>query len=821
MSDDEMERFEITDYDLDNEFNVNRPRKKLTKNQQMLGIWAESDEEDARPSFKMTTKKPKNYSAPVSFVAGGIQQAGQPKEEKKDEEDEENDDDESKFIRGSSSDSDNERPSMSTKSRSRFSLHTDADIAGLRKKRSFNPKLAEKGVGSWEVHTKGIGAKLLLQMGFQPGKGLGKQLQGISAPVEAHVRKGRGAIGAYGPEKAAKVGKLLNEEDEEVKDSKPKTSQWRKADAKKKVTYAYRSVDQLLEDSKSKPLRKSGLVTEMSKVKVIDMTGPEQRVLSGYHAIASSHQRPDDSAVVAVEKKTCKNFALPELTHNLNILVDQCEQEIIQNDRRKRYLGDRIVALDAEKKALTKAMTHTEMLMKNSEYVLGVVEKLVDPMSEVSLSETAQAFKNLQDNYYEEYKMFDLGNLASSLVGTKMKNHLSKWNPLNQPTYPLKLFKEWKDILECGKSTLQPGAMNPYDQLVWHSLMPSIRGAIHQWDCRHPEELIVFLEDWLTLIPSWILENILDLQVLPKLTLEVEDWNPVIDTVPIHTWIHPWLPLIKNRLGTDIYPIIRRKLGSALGGWHPSDRSARLMLEPWSQVFSKNDMEAFLVKNIVPKLQVALTEFVINPHQQHLEHWNWVIEWKELLPVHTMANLLDKFFFPKWLQVLAMWLNHNPNYEQITNWYMGWKGMLDNKLLDEPVIKEHFKKALNIMNRAVASAQGLPPGAAEQISYLTSIERTQSQPQISSAAQPRMERLAEAVKTSAQIPQGFKDIVQKRCEERGILFMPIPNKHREGKVVYKIGKVQAYIDGNKLYACHNGVNWMPTSLNTLLDTAED
>lgn len=63
-------------------------------------------------------------------------------------------------------------------------------------------------MGEWEQHTKGIGAKLLLQMGYQPGKGLGKELQGIAAPVEAHVRKGRGAIGAYGPEKKTKVAEL-------------------------------------------------------------------------------------------------------------------------------------------------------------------------------------------------------------------------------------------------------------------------------------------------------------------------------------------------------------------------------------------------------------------------------------------------------------------------------------------------------------------------------------------------------------------------------------------------------------------------------------
>jgi hypothetical protein len=42
------------------------------------------------------------------------------------------------------------------------------------------------------------------------------------------------------------------------------------------------------------------------------------------------------------------------------------------------------------------------------------------------------------------------------------------------------------------------------------------------------------------------------------------------------------------------------------------------MLVPWHGVFSRGDMDAFLVKNIVPKLQLALQELVINPHQQHL-----------------------------------------------------------------------------------------------------------------------------------------------------------------------------------------------------------
>lgn len=69
---------------------------------------------------------------------------------------------------------------------------------------------------------------------------------------------------------------------------------------------------------------------------------------------------------------------------------------------------------------------------------------------------------------------------------------------------------------------------------------------------------------------------------------------------------------------TTVYPTLRQKLGVALNAWHPSDTSAKLMLQPWINVFQKGYMEAFLITNIIPKLRTALDAFIINPHHQQL-----------------------------------------------------------------------------------------------------------------------------------------------------------------------------------------------------------
>jgi len=73
-------------------------------------------------------------------------------------------------------------------------------------------------------------------MGHVPGKGLGKNLQGISTPVEAVLRKGRGAIGLYGSEKSERAKQdfptLPDSDEEEEKLFVQKLQQWKKGDVR-------------------------------------------------------------------------------------------------------------------------------------------------------------------------------------------------------------------------------------------------------------------------------------------------------------------------------------------------------------------------------------------------------------------------------------------------------------------------------------------------------------------------------------------------------------------------------------------------------------
>jgi len=51
--------------------------------------------------------------------------------------------------------------------------------------------------------------------------------------------------------------------------------------------------------------------------------------------LSQRHDRPDDDEEEVIHVTDRKSaFGMPELMHNLNLLVDMCEDDIVQNDKK-------------------------------------------------------------------------------------------------------------------------------------------------------------------------------------------------------------------------------------------------------------------------------------------------------------------------------------------------------------------------------------------------------------------------------------------------------------------------------------------------------
>ena len=847
-------RFEITDQDLDEELGMGGyRRKRMSKNQATYGIWAERSDSEEEPDLKAgggRKQARKDYSAPIGFVSAGIQG-------KKKKESEEGEEDGVGESEASSGEEETARSGFGGGARGfgyrskAGRVESEGQIAGLRTQTFNQPQSIGKGFGDWEKHTKGIGAKLLLNMGFQPGKGLGKELQGRSNIVEAHLRKGKGAIGAYGHEGGRpKKEKKLDSDEEEEAQFKEKLNQWRAGSAvggkKKNVSYVYKSVDDVLAEGQFRKLDSGGAAGRGEGVKVIDMTGREQRVLTGYSAIAGQQRPAEDGDTSAplqgLQNNRKKNFELPELIHNLNLLVDLTEQDILAADRKLAFHRDRAEVLQREGEKLTNLVEKEAGQIKAMEEVLGVLDQLEARHSTGNLDQemAVEAFTKLKEEFPAEFTDFELSYCAQTVVIPVVSRSLKDWRPLagrNESLPHLTTFTAWRSVLgESGPGDRRPGLDSPmpaYHSLVWECWVPVVRLAVQRWHSRDPTPLTSFLELWRGLVPGWILQHVLDQLVLVRLQAEVEVWDPRSDSVPIHTWLHPWLPWLQDRL-QSVFPAIRMKLQVALAAWHPTDRSARAILLPWKDVFPATSMNAFLTKNIVPKLEAALAALPICPAGQDLTVWRAVMEWADLMPPLQLAAMLAQCFFPRWLQVLAGWLNSTPNYEEVVAWYGGWKSSLPSSLLPLPGVADHLSQALHIMNRypiypddcqlsvsrSVSGGGPLAgqPGALENVLYMTNRELA-GQPGQDTGNRNKFSTVTEAVSTSAQIPQGFKDLIGRRCEERGILFRPLPGRTKEGKQVYLCGSCHCYLDRNVIFVMDGSGIWVPTSLNSLLDSA--
>ncbi|KAK3042749.1 hypothetical protein RJ639_000807 [Escallonia herrerae] len=360
-----------------------------------------------------------------------------------------------------------------------------------------------------------------------------------------------------------------------------------------------------------------------------------------------------------------------------------------------------------------------EMQIDNVEEIVSVLDRIdhENVLGTLTLDSLATSFGDLTGQYADEYKLCNLSLIASSFARPLFIRVFHGWNPLRNPTHGLEVISLWKNLLQGEERLDFSDAMSSYTQLLMEVVFPAVRiSGTNTWQARDPEPMLRFLESWEKLLPPSVLQTILDNIVMPKLAALVDSWEPRQETILIHSWVHPWLPLLGQKLET-LYHTIRNRLESILHDWHPAS---------W---------EKLMVRHIIPKLLAVIHELQINLADQKLDKFKWVCTWANAIPIHLMLHLMA-LFFNKWQEVLYHRLCGTPNFDEVTKWYLGWKELFPPGLLADEHIRYRLNLGLDMMNQAVEVMKVVQPGLRENISYLRVLEQRQFERAAAQAQRP-------------------------------------------------------------------------------------
>ena len=721
--------------------------------------------------------------------------------------------------------------------------YSDSDHRQKRRKMGQNSKANGVATAS-PAASNSFAAKMMAKMGYVEGQGLGATGRGRLAPIETQLRPQGAGLGAV----KEKTKQAKEEEKREaafrgevLEDSSEEEKKRRKELKKKRIS----GVSSGSSTPGGRPKLKYRTATEIEAAadglqvpnvlkSIIDATGTETKLLTSAAGLIASHGSmiPSETEAIKIARRARRD--LEAFADEWNGLAE-----------RKKFF-------EMQEIQLVQEIDEGEGGIGGLEGLIGAVLELqqlvLDRPGVGSTStlweEITPKLEALEFEFKDNIDARVMQEVAVAALHTLFKAAMQEWDPLHQPIYVAVYIQRLRQILgirpESTSSALalqsgvrysitQSKSTTPYETMIYTLWLPQVRSTItNNWDVYDPSPLINLIEAWQSVLPPFVLANVIDQLVVQRLAEAVAAWKPQSShkrsrhVQSPHVWLFPWLQYLDEqhtdpKSPTGLLADVKRKFKAVLSTWNLSS-GIPPGLQNWQSVLH-SELPFILIRHLLPRLALHLAEnLIIDPSDQDLIPLEQALKWTPFFSTSTIAQLLVAEFFPKWHSTLHLWLTSSPNYDEIREWFLWWKEQLPAEINELPTISTEWTKGLETITLAL----DLGADVAEHLP----LPSAGPAPAI---AAPTPRTATSIIKTSVipEAPTTFRDVVEEWCTEQGLIIMPLREADSQtGLPLFRItasvsrrGGVVVYLKGDVVWARNStskaleGKPFAPVGLN--------
>jgi tuftelin-interacting protein 11 len=683
---------------------------------------------------------------------------------------------------------------------------------------------------------------MMAKMGYKEGQGLGTTGQGIMNPIEVQARPQGAGLGAVSEKSkktreeerrvAAQKGEVLEDSSEDERRRRRKKKEDRKTQSRsgtgtpiQRAKPKFRTAREMEDDMK-------GLEVPNVLKSLVDATGREQRVLTSTAGLMSTQQ------FVTQEEGEAHKIA-QRARNDLEAFADEW-----------KGLTERKKFIELEEAQVVEELDAYQARVNHLTGLIAAVEELDIFENEESISakfdEMTTKLEALESQYRDAVDEHRLPETAVAALHPLFRQAMEEWEPLEDPTFLVSHLTRLQPLLSRRQNNeldepRKRSSTSPYETMIYTLWLPRVRSALlNDWDVYDPSKATALVAAWKAIVPPFVYANVLDQLVVPKVGLALKQWKPRSSRRHAGSeqdgkfpwWLFTWLPYLDERhtnprQPTGLMSDAKRKFRSVLDTW--SLRKGLIdRIEIWRDALG-SEFDVCLRNHLLPRLARHLREdFTVNPQDQDLTALEDVLRWKAFFKPNIMGLLLISDFFPKWHEILYIWLTNDPNYEEVGAWFSWWRTQIPAEVNELTLVDEEWNKGLQTMDLASQlgdrAAAELPRPATAQTTLPTREEKVAA---ATAAAAP----IETKIKAPVVEEVAFKDILEAWCMDQGLIMLPLREAHpQNGQPLFRItasatgkGGVVAFVQGDVVWVQNKKAKeiWEPMGLEEkLVERAE-